>query len=285
MSITKTLKQLYPQTLNKWKLIVLISVFISFFLWILKPFGLHSIESAYKDLIILAYGFVTFTVLIIDLIIIPKVFKKAFEEDNWYVYKEILWLIFIVVSIAIGNYHYSVQIGIVKWAGFTGFLVFAFFTFAVAIIPIVVIILVTLNIQLKRNIRTSNVLNSKIEDVQDSNSNYELKLISGKDEYIFKVNNVLFFESDGNYINVNYFSENVLKTELIRNTIKNIEDLLDKELFIKTHRAFIVNLTKVEKVSGNSQGYVLTIENCEAKIPVSRSHTKSFKERFLQYRK
>ncbi|PLX09668.1 MAG: hypothetical protein C0596_01215 [Marinilabiliales bacterium] len=54
---------------------------------------------------------------------------------------------------------------------------------------------------------------------------------------------------------------------------------------MKTHRAYIVNIYKVKKVSGNSQGYVLTIENCEVQIPVSRSQTKLFKKALLNSRK
>ncbi|PLX09669.1 MAG: hypothetical protein C0596_01220 [Marinilabiliales bacterium] len=223
MKFSKVLNQPYPQNLNKWKLIVIISVFISLFLWVFKPFGLQSLESENKDLIIIGYGFVTFAVLLIDLILIPFIVKNIFNEDNWKLYKEVLWLIFIVLTIVVGNYLYSVKLNVITWHGLTGFVLFTFFTLAIAIIPIVVIILITWNLHLRRNIDSSEKLNSSIDSSGTTIDNTLIKLNSGKEEFAFQINEILFMESDGNYINVNYCSEGVMKRQLIRNTIKNIE--------------------------------------------------------------
>ena len=46
---------------------------------------------------------------------------------------------------------------------------------------------------------------------------------------------------------------------------------------VKSHRAFLVNLCAVSKVSGNSQGYRLFLYDCEDSIPVSRAYSKEVK--------
>ena len=49
-------------------------------------------------------------------------------------------------------------------------------------------------------------------------------------------------------------------------------------LVLKCHRAFLVNVRKVVKVNGNSQGYRLLLEGCPEEIPVSRGYSKQVKE-------
>ena len=66
---------------------------------------------------------------------------------------------------------------------------------------------------------------------------------------------------------------------LLRMTMKQAEEVTGgSPLVVKCHRAFLVNLRKVVKVSGNSQGYRLLLEGCPEEIPVSRAYSKQVKE-------
>ena len=66
---------------------------------------------------------------------------------------------------------------------------------------------------------------------------------------------------------------------MIRNTLKEIEkQISDTTSLFKCHRAFIINLAHIEKVSGNSQGYSLRIKYLDREIPVARNYSKSFRE-------
>ncbi|CAG5008398.1 Sensor histidine kinase RcsC [Dyadobacter sp. CECT 9275] len=71
-----------------------------------------------------------------------------------------------------------------------------------------------------------------------------------------------FIESDGNYL-LFYASGSVYKS---RSTIKQILELLPETTFIQTHRAFVVNKTKIDKFNIKS----LVVKN--EVIPVSRNY-------------
>jgi DNA-binding LytR/AlgR family response regulator len=82
------------------------------------------------------------------------------------------------------------------------------------------------------------------------------------DEYNVElpIEEIDYIESDGNYL-LFYACERVYKS---RSTIKQILELLPASTFIQTHRAFVVNKTKIEK---------FTIKNLVVKnetIPVSK---------------
>lgn len=72
---------------------------------------------------------------------------------------------------------------------------------------------------------------------------------------------ILFIKSLGNYIEIH----EKMGRKLIRKTLKEVEELLPEEHFIKTHRSYVVNKEYIEKVSASS------IILSGVKIPVSRS--------------
>lgn len=83
MNILLYLKQPFPKAENKWKNIVLISLFVSLFLLVFQPFGIGQIENcSNKYLFIGGFGFVTFTILVLDLIIIERLFCRFFKEKK-----------------------------------------------------------------------------------------------------------------------------------------------------------------------------------------------------------
>lgn len=82
MNIISYLKQPFPKAENKWKNIVLISLFVTLFLLVFQPFGIGQIENS-KYLFIGGFGLVSFFILVFDLIIIERLFHRFFDEKNW----------------------------------------------------------------------------------------------------------------------------------------------------------------------------------------------------------
>lgn len=90
---------------------------------------------------------------------------------------------------------------------------------------------------------------------------------------------LLYVESNGNYIRVNYQKAGKNVQCLLRATMKQAEEVTAVcPLVLKCHRAFLVNVRKVVKVNGNSQGHRLLLEGCPEEIPVSRGYSKQVKE-------
>lgn len=92
-------------------------------------------------------------------------------------------------------------------------------------------------------------------------------------------NDILYLESSGNYVKINFLADNVLKVKQIRTTISRLEaELHEYPYLIKCHRAFIVNTQHITKIEGNSQGLKLQIKHMIEEIPVSRSYIKKIKD-------
>jgi len=240
-------------------------------------------ESELKLLLLAGYGLVTFVVLVFDIFIVPSFFPSLFREEKWTISREILLLIWIVITITIGNYLYSVLLSIVSWVGIKGFIVFLGFTLSIAIIPIIGVIVISHNSMLRKNLKASTQLSQMIMDKKGGGVSNEDKLVITSENRNQKietsVSNLICIESEGNYVNTWFLEEGKIVRLLIRNTIKNIEtQIMGAGNLFKCHRAYIINLSHLEKVSGNSQGYRLQIRYLDKEVPVARNYSKSFRE-------
>lgn len=285
MNIFDYARKPYPLNHNRWGIILIISPFVSLFMVVFQPFGLQSFESDNKSILLAGYGLVTFVVLFLDMFILPFVIPGLIKEEKWTVFREVLFLTWIIITIAAGNYIYSVLLSIVYWVGMEGFIVFTVFTLLISIIPIIGVIVISHNRMLRKNLIASREMNTLIGDQQTAREIDDKKLIitSGNMNQIIETpaSNLICIESEGNYVNTWYLKEGKIVRLLIRNTIKNVEAQVKEagDLF-KCHRAFIINLSYVEKVMGNSQGYRVLVKYLDKEIPVARNYSKEFREVF-----
>jgi hypothetical protein len=123
--IKEYIHQSYPLSVNQWKIIFLTSLFIALFMLIFQPFGISSYDVALRSYFEMGYGIVTFIVLVIDLFIFPLFLKPWFVPQEWSVLKQIIWQIWILFSIGLGNFLYS-SLFLHFSNGFNAFLVFQF---------------------------------------------------------------------------------------------------------------------------------------------------------------
>lgn len=285
----RLLNQLYPFEKNPqkdWLIIISISLFIGLFLYIFRPFGLHGATRQYQSFILFGYGIVTFTVLVLNVFMIPAIFPSWFREEKWTVKREILYIGFILFTIGAGNFVYSNIIFHNQFLSFKGFLLFQFYTLVIGILPVSMLVMSTYIRLLKRNLKAAGAINKNISTKEpnsrgigeselsfSSTNKGEMLQIAGKD--------FLVAIAEGNYVKVFYLEKEEIKNIMLRNTLKKIiQETLYKPPYFRCHRAYIVNIDKVLKAEGNSQGFLLDIQGLDLKIPVSRSFVKAFKERF-----
>ena len=123
-------------------------------------------------------------------------------------------------------------------------------------------------------------------DIQTHENLIKISSQLKKEELSFYPSQFLYAESDGNYVVFYLNKDNLVKKEIIRNSINNIEQQLSEiPYFLRTHRAFIVNLKKVRSKQGNTLGYLIKLSDIEFKIPVSRNNTKIFNELLAHHHK
>lgn len=276
--IKQYLHQPYPLYEKRWNIIFAISLFISFFMLFFQPFGLSAFESEYRLYFEIGYGVVTFLVLLIDLFAFPFLFKKTFKFRQWTVLKQIIWQIWILVSIGIVNFLYS-SFFLSFSNNLKAFFYFQLYTLLVGVIPVVVVTVINQNRLLAENLKIANDYNNDFTAKTDNAPDNEkvcLVAENSKDRLEVNSSDLIYITSTGNYIQAFYQKENELKSIVLRNTLKQTEDQLkENHSMIKCHRAFLVNKNKIVRVKGNSQGLRLVLEGTDEEIPVSRNLSKS----------
>ena len=92
---------------------------------------------------------------------------------------------------------------------------------------------------------------------------------------LIKTNEILFIRANTPYIEIHTSDKKFLE----QNSLKEINQLLDKDLFIRVHKSTILNVTCVKNFSSRMNGdYDVSLNNGEI-IRVSRNYAASFKTR------
>ncbi|RFM36831.1 LytR/AlgR family response regulator transcription factor [Chitinophaga silvisoli] len=106
-----------------------------------------------------------------------------------------------------------------------------------------------------------------------------------QDDFSLDINHLLFAKADGNYIQLTTIDNEQVNTELKRISLTRFESQLSAyPQFFRCHRTSLVNILHIEKVSGNSQGYLLAFNNTESTVPVSRAQLQNFNSRCEELR-
>ncbi|RZJ45378.1 MAG: LytTR family transcriptional regulator [Chryseobacterium sp.] len=98
-----------------------------------------------------------------------------------------------------------------------------------------------------------------------------------QDHFNLDIDHLLFAKADGNYIELIISENNLISTDVKRISLTQFEaQIAEHPNFFRCHRAYLVNMFKVEKISGNSQGYLLSFGGTNLQVPVSRKQTEMF---------
>ena len=253
------------------------------FLYVFKPFGLHHFEDPDDIAIFIGYGLVSFVLLILIQFIVPSLLPNIFTEEKWKVYKEILYTLTIVSCIGIGNMMYSAMCGFISVNAGT-FLFSEMTTLMVAIFPVAISVLIKQNYLLRKNLKQSRAISEKLyRKTRMPVLAHTLVLLQSenpKDNISVESKDIYYVSAADNYVEVHLKQNDIVKQILLRSTLKNAHQSLKPfSNFYRCHRTYIVNLDKVQSVTGNSQGYKLILFDTEKQIPVSRILNKELTQR------
>lgn len=134
-------------------------------------------------------------------------------------------------------------------------------------------------------LKETKLLNEQLKRRQDEQDDNEAEtstvVLRGTTNEKVTVNiaELLYVEAVGNYAKICLWHDGQMKTEMLRATSKQIEDeLKDFTSIIRCHRAFLVNISQVERVFSNSGNMQLKMFHCKEHVPVSRSHAQEVKK-------
>ena len=281
--------QLYPfQSSKKTALIICVTAGIIIFsiFYFFKPFGLQKNSDASPFLIGLMYGLVTFTVSLLVSLSLPLLLPKIFVEKKWLVYKEIIFLLFIVCCIAVANYVATVML-YKSSNSIYGLYNMLQYTFSFAIFPILFSVVFKQQLLLKKYKLEANTFNEsrvKITKLQTAVIDQTAIFIGDNATEKLEILAIDFIcaEAEENYTTIYYLQDNNLKKVLYRVSLKKLEIQNQKmSNYFRCHKSFYVNLNKVIELSGNAQGYKLHCEHMPFLISVSRTLNATIKQKIL----
>ena len=114
----------------------------------------------------------------------------------------------------------------------------------------------------------------------DKDQDSQVTLEGTTNEHVtLEISNLLYIEAVGNYVKVCQLQGNEVHANMLRATMKQMEDSLQAyPMIVRCHRAFMVNLGQVEQISSNSRAMQLVMQHSHDAIPVSRSNVNKLKE-------
>ena len=136
-----------------------------------------------------------------------------------------------------------------------------------------------LNEELKKKQEPELFLPHEVEKPNEKPLQQELKLTGTTNESVtLQISYLLFIEAVGNYVKICYLRDGQVRTDMLRATMKQMEETLkDYPMIVRCHRAFLVNLCQVEQIISHSGSTQLLIKNCHESLPVSRSNMSQVK--------
>ncbi len=239
--------------------------------------------------ITLGYGLCCFISLIGLYLLVETRLTSFFNEASWKVWKEITWSFITISLIGICNFLYSTQIGLAKFS-IINLIYLEAYTFAVGFFPIVIYILIKQNRLSKRYFTGSEHINLAIatnninEDQKDFIKTICIQSDNINEEIRLSIDDLIAIQSTDNYITVNYQLNNQLNRKVLRNSLKQVEiEFKEYQNLFRCHKSYLVNLDYVTKVSGNAQGYKLSLNYLDELIPVSRAHNDIIKTKLAEH--
>lgn len=276
--IQRTLTKEYPVPQKKPSYLSILKTALTFvaFIFVINLLAGMTLDDVY---VCLLFSLVMTLTFFINYSLIPIVFPTLFNESNWKVWTEVLWIAFHFVSIAFYNllFFWWLDITSVSWGEFANFFST---TCAIGIGPVIALVIYEQNRLLKKNLQLVLALNESITDKRPEESGGDIVLQSDHGLHALKLNagNLILLESADNYVKVYFLHGTTVQTELIRIPLKRAEEELKSHAeFVRCHRAFIVNINHLVSARGNAQGLQITVDHLTETIPVSRNYVEAFR--------
>jgi len=254
-----------------------ISLFTVLFLYVFSPFPELNNQNTFTDILII--GISLLLILLINIVLIPKLFPSFFDIPNWNLKKYVLfnaWLLIIVgVVLSLISYFF-----IGNCNSFADSLLSTLLQVAtIGIFPLFFVTFLIRNRMLAENLKNSTNANQNIQEIslqiQEEDRNQQICIRTDTSEILSLMrHDFIFAEAQDNYSEVHFFAQNKSQKKLLRLTLKNLESQLANKILIRCHKSYLINIMSISSISGNSNGYKLHIRDTEIQVPVSRSKGK-----------
>ena len=267
---------------------IISTTFMVVALAVFKPFGLDAWQwQAYVHL--LALGVIGFSICMMTDIILKYVIKmpRSFKKGVEYIIRRNLWFQLIntpLVALGICLYRHFVLSERVESNHFSAvnfletLVIIAFCSFAIGLYWRFKFRSKYLAMELEEtrllNEELKKLSMKEAEKTSEKSFQQEITLTGTTNETVaLQISHLLYIEAVGNYVKVCHLRNNQVHTNMLRATMKQMEETLhDYPMIVRCHRAFLVSLGQIEQIISHSGSTQLLIKHCHELLPVSRSN-------------
>ena len=265
---------------NRIFLVAFTAVFLVFYLNIYTPFNMEQWAETEKgnSLIILTI----FALIAASIIAISQfVFRKLFNQNEFTIKTYLIWFFLEMTLISLLlTFIFSDFADVIS---FSIELAFSLkLVFAISIIPNALVILILSLMKYKKQ------MSEKEEEIEEllieknkvvlTNELINLPDDKGSIKFSLPLDDILYLESTDNYVFIYYISNDIVKKELLRNSLKKLENVFENLPLKRCHRSYMVNLNNLTLVKKSGQKMMLSLSKTSETIPVSKTYQKEFNE-------
>jgi hypothetical protein len=260
----------YSDIKHKLIICLIISSSVFLFLYIFQPFGISILT---KDIFFYTGGFglITFFLCFSFSVFLPLLLKKSFK--NWTVGKNILFLLFIIITISIVNWFYNSLVQGINGIKLKSLPCFFFNTFTVSVFPVILFTFLKERLFRKKREKISKEI-MKMKTSTEVKRNENEIIIYGdndKENITFSIKDIVYVTSQGNYASFFIYTNKTLEERVLRTTLTSVaSNLSEYSSIVRCHKSYIVNSKFMDSISGNARGYFLESNSIKIHIPVSR---------------
>lgn len=229
---------------------------------------------------VIVYGSVVIATSICFSLVLPEIFPKIFNPEKWNIQKT-LTLIFLtiatiglMITLVAYNFDNAQNLNFVRY-----FITILIRSLVISFFPIILLLFYFERTLYKKHYITAlNIIDGIKKKETDSPKNAIQSLLfakNTKDEIRINEDDLIYIKAEGNYCSIFYLENSIVVSKLIRGNMKEMEKNIGKRNhFIRCHKSYIINLSKISDVTGNARGYLFHFANYNYKIPGSRNLSK-----------
>ena len=250
---------------------IVLSVFVTFFLFVFEPFGIDTLKEN-QFLICLGFGLMTLLACAVYELLVYQLLNLKGQGERWTFGKWIFHNLMIVLVISMANFLFArlLLFGFIDWNLFPTMI---YSTFMIGIIPVTVLGAYTLFKNERKFQEIAREINPTDHNLNNTQEDAHLSILD------IPVHRIRYVEALQNYAKIGYLNEEgQTKVQTERITLKEILTKTKGSPIIKCHRSFLVNKDAIISISGNAQGLLLSLSECDKVIPVSRTLVPIFRQ-------
>jgi len=250
--------------------------FVFIFLFLVKPLDFNRLAD--KSLYFAAmYGLITFVLLFLNLITLPKLFPKYFDLAKWNIGKMISFVIILILMISFANWYFSLISFKAINVDYHSLSFFLINTSITGFFPIIFYLYISERRASKKHEVMADTISNLKNGIKSNNQEVVKVVGDNKNEYFdLYLYELVYISFEKNYSSIFYIKDGGIKEKVLRISLTKIENQLsDFQFIVRCHRSYLVNTKQVKTIIGNARSYQLVLKNTsEIRIPVSRSFPK-----------